>query len=102
MTKTKYYRWRLRKVIQEAQKKSGGEFVVLAKSQYPQMVSVYIFVLSDEIYVQLLWHGHLLPPAKCKNIEEAIDRVARWLAEHPTRWRIIWRKNEELRLKFLF
>ena len=97
-SKTRYYRWRLRKVISEAQKEAE-EFKVMASPKRPPWhleltyyFDAYIFVLKDGVYIQFAGYGILSPPQKCRDIEEAIDKVAKWMTEHPSRWRIGWEK----------
>mgnify|MGYP000159062377 CR=1 FL=1 len=98
MSKIRYYRWRIRKVISEAQRQAK-EFKIIASPERPSwktdlayFFDAFIFVLKDGVYVQFAGYGSLSPPQKCNDIEEAIDRVAKWMTEHPSRWHIDWEK----------
>ena len=98
MSKIRYYRWRIRKVISEAQRQAK-EFKIMASPERPPWKSdlsyffdAFIFVVDGNIYVQFAEYKSLLPPIKCEDIEEAVDRVAKWMIKHPSKWHIEWEK----------
>ena len=98
MSKIRYYRWRLRQVVKEAQSQAK-EFKIIASPERPSwktdlayFFDAFIFVTQDGIYVQFAEYKSLLPPIKCEDIEEAVDRVAKWMIKHPSKWHIEWEK----------
>jgi len=97
-SKKRYYKWRLRKVISEAQKQTKA-FKIIASPERPSwkadlsfFFDAFIFVTENGIYVQFARYRTLSPPVKCGDIDEAIDMVSSWMVKHPSRWRIDWEK----------
>ena len=90
----RYYRWRLRKAIREAQKKYRN-FRILCLPESPKWktdlaywYNAFLYVTEDGIAVQFAGYGSISPPYKCDGLDEAVNRVVSWMIEHPSRWTI--------------